>query len=518
MSEKTVDQSDITALDAGDVLNVGVPLLGLPFTKILCTLRYGLVICACGAHLLLSACAGGGGGSSESASPSSPPPPTSPPPPDSSPTKPDDPSPDQPDSAPSPPSAPPPPSGSPPSGPLSIPLGSSVEHNLAPVEHTTLRLGGAFGAGPDLGRVVVIDSLGRPHWIDLDGRTSAAEAGLDLMDWLSASNQEFRLSGRVTPQFALGLNFSAREVSDSEDRRYRNDEFANGFALTADLDGARLSLLRDWGIERHFGFSAEVPSEDYNLMATSRFALPYVSLMGTGDGLVVAREVRENALSLRLGFATERSPRFSGARGDAKVWVGEVIGRLSNNSWIGLQLGSTLERNRLLGSEGNGAFELPSTSTTHFMGLAGSLSLTDRLELFGQGSVGFTDPAGSEQHLIEEISALRSSSFGFGITHREVLAANDRLTVAISQPLRVDAGTAVFDRAIGWSLDGRFLRQRERISLEPEGRETDIEVGYLFPLGRNANMSLNWLSQLEPGHDRDASPAHTLALKLRVKF
>jgi hypothetical protein len=342
---------------------------------------------------------------------------------------------------------------------------------------------------------------------------------LDLLDWLSPSNHELGLSGRVTQQFALGLNFSARAVSTlSESRQYESDEFANGFALTADFDGARVSLLRAWGLERHFGFSAEASTEEYNLMGSSAFASPYLSLMGTGDGLVFAREVSENALSLRFGFATERSPRSAEARGDAKVWIGEVIGRHANGSWIGLQLGSTLEGNRLLGSEGNGAFELPPTSTTLFTGLAGSLYLNDRLELFGQASLGFTDPAGSAQGLLEDVSALRSSSFGFGIAHREVLSANDRLTVALSQPLRVDAGTAIFDRAVGWSPDGSILRQRKRISLEPEGREIDIEVGYLFPLGRNVNMSLNWLSQLEPSHNRDASPAHTLALKLRARF
>jgi hypothetical protein len=304
----------------------------------------------------------------------------------------------------------------------------------------------------------------------------------------------------------------------SEDHGYENDDIANSFAITADLDETRLSLLQGWGIERHFGLSAEVSSEDSNLMGTSTLALPYLALMGTSDGLVVARQISEGALSLKLGFATERSSRSAEARGNARGWVGEMTGRLGHRSWIGLQVGSTLEGKRLLGSEGNAAFELPSTSTTHFVGLAGSLYLSDRLDLFGQGSVGFTDPAESEEALIEEASALRSSSFGFGITHREVLAADDRLTVALSQPLRVDAGTAGFDRAVGWSLDGRLLRQRERISLEPEGRETDIEIGYLLPLGRNANMSLNWLSQLEPGHDRDASPAHTLAVKLRAKF
>jgi hypothetical protein len=146
------------------------------------------------------------------------------------------------------------------------------------------------------------------------------------------------------------------------------------------------------------------------------------------------------------------------------------------------------------------------------------LNFIDRLELFGQASLGFTDPAGSAQGLLQDVSPLRSSSFGIGIANREVLAANDRLTIALSQPLRVDAGTAIFDRAVGWSPDGSILRRRERISLEPEGRETDIEVGYLFPLGRNLNMSLNWLSQIEPSHNRDASPAHTLALKLRAKF
>ncbi|HEU4476675.1 MAG TPA: hypothetical protein VFR71_08295 [Methyloceanibacter sp.] len=316
----------------------------------------------------------------------------------------------------------------------------------------------------------------------------------------------------------MGLDVSARAASAlSENRQYENDEFANSFALAADFAGARLSLLRDWDMERLFGFSAEAPAEEYNLIGISAFASPHLSLMGAGDGLVLAQEIGES-VSLRFGYATERSARSTEARGDAKVWSGEVIGRHANGSWIGLQLGSTLEGNRLLGSEGNGAFELPPTSTTLFTGLAGSLYVTDRLELFGQASLGFTDPAGSSQGLLRDVSALRSSSFGFGIAHRKLLAANDRLTLALSQPLRVDAGTAIFDRAVGWSPDGRILRQRERISLEPEGRETDIEVGYRFPLGGNANMSFNWLSQLEPGHNRDASPAHTLALKLRAKF
>ena len=74
-----------------------------------------------------------------------------------------------------------------PQGPLSIPLGSSVDGAAAALGATGLRLGGAFGRGPDLGRAVFLDGYGRPYWIDLDRRRASTETGPHLSGWLAPS-------------------------------------------------------------------------------------------------------------------------------------------------------------------------------------------------------------------------------------------------------------------------------------------------------------------------------------------
>ena len=142
----------------------------------------------------------------------------------------------------------------------------------------------------------------------------------------------------------------------------------------------------------------------------------------------------------------------------------------------------------------------------------------ERLALFGQGSLGLTAPGAAGAGLLEEVSALRSSSFALGLAGRDLLTAHDRLTVAVAQPLRVDAGAAVLDRPVGRSFDGQILRRTERVDLAPEGREIDLELGYRVALGARRELGLSWLTQLEPGHREGAAAAHAVAIRLRTAF
>jgi hypothetical protein len=140
------------------------------------------------------------------------------------------------------------------------------------------------------------------------------------------------------------------------------------------------------------------------------------------------------------------------------------------------------------------------------------------LELFGQANLGLTRPGGAGQSLLEDLSTLYSSSFGLGLGRRDLAVPGDRLTVAVSQPLRVEAGDAVLDRPLGRTFDGRIVRRRDRIDLAPEGRELDLEVGYRFGLAGIGDLSLNWLARVQPGHDAGAGPDHAVALKLHRRF
>ena len=72
-----------------------------------------------------------------------------------------------------------------PQGPLSVPLGKRVGEADAPLPASALRLGPAFGPGPDLGAAIFLDGYGRPYWLDLGDRVAAAPTGPDLGGWLA---------------------------------------------------------------------------------------------------------------------------------------------------------------------------------------------------------------------------------------------------------------------------------------------------------------------------------------------
>ena len=119
---------------------------------------------------------------------------------------------------------------------------------------------------------------------------------------------------------------------------------------------------------------------------------------------------------------------------------------------------------------------------------------------------------------MQDVSALPSSSFGLGVARRDLAAAGDRVVLAVSQPLRVEAGDAEIDRPLGRTVDGRIVRRREQIGLSPAGRELDLEVGYRLPLAGAGELSLNWLTRVQPGHDAEAAPDHAVALRLRHRL
>ena len=116
------------------------------------------------------------------------------------------------------------------------------------------------------------------------------------------------------------------------------------------------------------------------------------------------------------------------------------------------------------------------------------------------------------------MSSLRSTSFAAGVSGRELLTEGDRLVLAVAQPLRVEAGTATFDRPVGRSFEGQILRRSERVDLAPDGRELDLELGYRLALGDRRELSFNWLTRLEPGHRPGADPDHAAAVRLRTRF
>jgi Subtilase family len=409
-----------------------------------------------------------------------------------------------------------------PLGTLSVPLGDRADEAAAPLNTTTLRLGPAFGRGPRLGRAIFLDGYGRPYWLDLGDRIAAPETTPDLEARLAPADVQSRWSVPLAPALALDLSVATRGdsgvVGPATDRSGGDADPAFALDLSAGglVAGAstRLALIHGLGLQDRFGLVSADPAAAGRLLGRTGLASPYLAFADQGDGMVLTQEVAPG-VAVRLGVAlSEAGGEDSGDRERNAVMVGELVRSFGTGRMLSLQIGSVGEQNALLATRGEGALGGPDGATTTFLGLAGQWALGGSLALFGQASLGATDPGATGQSLFEEVSNLWSSSFAAGVTGRGLLADADRLTLAAIQPLRVEAGSARIDRPVGRSFDGTILHERDRVELAPDGRELDLEIDYRRPLVGRWSLDLGWSTQLQPGHQADAGPEHTAAVKL----
>jgi Subtilase family len=363
------------------------------------------------------------------------------------------------------------------------------------------------------------------YWLDLADRVATSAPGPDLHGWLIAGARPRVRSVSLGRRLGLALSISERAdedlPADPRTAARADDAFALDLVtgeLAAGQPG-RLTVSHGLSLQERFGVSSVEPGTAGGLLSQGAFASPYLALADhRGDGLVLAQNVARGT-AFRVGVVASKAERQAPLeQGRTTVVIGELMRSWSDGHALGLQLGSIDEQQSLLDAEGGGALGLPESARTTFLGLTGRLAVADRLALFGQGSLGLTDPGGTGQGLLGELSTLRSSSFALGLSGGDLLAAGDRLTVAVAQPLRVDAGTATLDRPVGRSFEGAIERRAERVDLAPAGREIDLELGYRVALGARRELRLNWLTQLQPGHRQDAGPAHAIALRLRTEL
>jgi Subtilase family len=404
-----------------------------------------------------------------------------------------------------------------PQGPLTVPLGAAVDGAGAELRETGLRLGGAFGPGPDLGPAIVLDGYGRPYRIDLDGMRTSAEVAPDLGGWLAPAVERLAFSAPLgAGALSLALGEPLERIPSGRSSSEADVRLEESFALSAALgEASRLTVAHGWSLQGQFGLASDERSAAPGLLMESVFTSPYLALADGGDGVALAQRLGPG-WSLRIGLGrSERVAQDPDHSGQNAVLIGELVRFVADQGRLGLQFGQLEEHGRMLDASGGGALGLPDGSSTTFFGVAGRAELGAGFELFGQANVGLTRSHGPTHGLLQNVSMLPSSSFGLGLARRDLAAPGDRVTLAVAQPLRVEGGGAEIDRPLGRTFDGRIVRRRERIGLSPAGRELDLEVGYRLPVTGAGELSLNWLTRLQPGHDAEAGPDHAVALRLR---
>lgn len=390
------------------------------------------------------------------------------------------------------------------------------ETSIVSMDATVLVGGTAFGDFASLSGVIdnsmMLDGYDRSYRVNLGqrifnkGETIQLESLLSSRKGSRTSSLLFSSSAKV--RFSWTEDWRFQEV-DEQYFSHQNNAKNRYHNLRMKLD---LSLGEDQDMTIAQGLSLKEALEDYDqddFLSIGRE--DFIALIGQKDSqsAIFGQKITpKTKLDLVMGHGAAEWQQYN-LKADSYVMMARLDHRLTSRINLGIDLGVMNEDNSVLGSLSNGAISLGKGATTTFINGRFDLNIGGKANFFAKASYGWTNVTAAELSLVEQIESLTSGSFSMGVTGHSLLQKGDRLSFAISQPLRVMGGhgDVSYVTARDYTIDSLSFISNQ-VSLAPGGREIDFELAYRVADFLGAQVDINILHQISPGHS-SASPDNT---------
>jgi subtilase-type serine protease len=187
--------------------------------------------------------------------------------------------------------------------------------------------------------------------------------------------------------------------------------------------------------------------------------------------------------------------------------------------YLGLAAGYQLEQESFRNGVAGGALSVGPATSSWF--------LSPQLQYSGQSiyfeaaavlSVSSTSLERNERSLIRKFSPYTTSGWRATVGTRDLWAARDHLFARLWQPERVESGVMEIDLPTLVSINQQVAFSRHKLGLEPSGREVNLSIGYDYPLGRTATLTVEGSLSKDPGHIRRDTLGHSILTGLNVTF
>jgi len=208
------------------------------------------------------------------------------------------------------------------------------------------------------------------------------------------------------------------------------------------------------------------------------------------------------------------APMFLGDRAPTgESNLAALLEAVSPSGIFSLQAGYLREREAAMGIAPDGALGRAS-GRTFFAGATASHRLSPDWSAAVAAFVGRTGSNMQGRGVIRDIDTLISSSFGIALRGSDVFTTSDVLDLSLSQPLRIESGSARIDLPAGRTAYGEALRERIDASLEPSGRELDLRASYSRSFGSvDLRASAGWVEQRGHVRSREGDPYGLIELR-----
>ena len=243
-----------------------------------------------------------------------------------------------------------------------------------------------------------------------------------------------------------------------------------------------------------FGVYADATVTPDQSSDDSSFAAPWLSFARNGWSSGGAVDLGLGDLSLgklRIGM-------FEGSQFKSSAADNLSTGLRENNShgslleyalWspafsINFQRGFITEDDSLLGASLGQNLGKLQNNGTEFFGLNGHVQFNSNWQGIFAVYTGTTENGLAENGgLFNLDKSINSNSWSLGLNSSPDWQTDDRLSISLHQPLRVQSGQGSLQLATGRSVDRQVTYETIDFNLQPKGREQQLELLYQFKLG-----------------------------------
>lgn len=291
------------------------------------------------------------------------------------------------------------------------------------------------------------------------------------------------------------------------------------FFMTTGKDGGEFAVGSGGTAAHYFGAGNLPLAERLPLGGVTALAHPYFALLPQATHAAWTQDV--DGIAFRFGMlasgptatlvAQDRHvPRARSALFEAAKSFGPAA--------LSLSLARIDEMNGFLGTYSGGPLALAADASTHTLQASGAVLLAPKLVLAGQVAYAVTPGGFVNGSLITEVTKTRTNAFALALVAADRFQPDDRLSVALSQPMRAYAGQIAMDMLTGLDANGNELREPMRFSMVPLGRELRAEVNYFLPLRDAASVGMTLMLRHEPNNMVEAPMEKLLALRYMRQF
>ena len=412
-----------------------------------------------------------------------------------------------------------------PAGTTSVPTATGTS---TPAVASSVAMSAAFGNALSnnslLQRGIMLDSYGRAYGFDMSKRVAATKYDSGLASFIGAtrtttSGGAMQL-GTSNVSFGFASTDTEHMVQDLN-KQDKTQQSRGQLALTTQAaSGVTLTYTHNHNLGQMFGLSEQAGRVANDTMGTGTLDNAFLGLIDGGNALGTSFDLG-HGLALNIGGGMQSdsmSINDADKTGTSRQGYVAELAYKADGLKLGVQTGMVNESGSTLASNGDGALAFGSDSRTTFVGLNATVPLMQGLALGATYQMGFTQITSSQGSLISDFRGVSSDKFAVALMADDVAKKGDRLTLSVSQPIRVSSGNADLTVPVGVDHNGSVINASQRVGLTPTGRQIDMGIGYAFNLGKEQQLGISTVSTLNPGQNADAGAAFAVGVRYSAQF